>query len=80
MLLSLGLQFAQAQPFKTGDLVEAHMFDQWLPCKVFKPELNWLVPGSTAIRSYIVTCTVNASSGPHEFSVPVTDVRARGHC
>jgi hypothetical protein len=77
MLLLLGAQFARAQPFKTGDFVEAHMFDQWLPCKVFKPELNWLVPGSTDIRSYIVTCTVNASSGPHEFSVPVTDVRAR---
>jgi hypothetical protein len=75
--LAANLSSLRAQPFKTGDLVEVHMFDQWLPCKVFQVELNWLVPGSTAIRSYTVTCTVNASSGPHEFTAAVADVRAR---
>lgn len=68
---------AQGQTFKAGDLVEAHLFDQWLPCTVFKPEANWLVPGSTALRGYTVTCVINATSGPQESFVAVTDVRAR---
>lgn len=67
----------QAETFKAGDNVDAHLFDQWLPCKVFNVEANWLVPGSGAPRAYTVTCTVNKTSGPHEFTVPVTDVRAR---
>jgi hypothetical protein len=68
---------AQTRTFKTGDFVEAYLFDQWLPCKVFKPEVNTLIPGSTALRGYTVTCVVNKTSGPQEFSVAVTAVRAR---
>lgn len=66
-----------AQPFKTGDLVDAKLNDKWFPCKVFKPEVNWLVPGSTALRGYTVTCVTDATSGPQESFVAVTDVRPR---
>ncbi len=77
LLLLAGVQMLQAEVFKAGDLVEAHLFDQWLPCKVFKVEENWLVPGAAGIRGYTVTCVINAASGPVENFVAVADVRAR---
>jgi hypothetical protein len=67
-----------AETFKAGDHVDARLNGQWLPCTVFKPELNWLVPGSTALRGYTVTCVINAASGPQETLVGLTDIRARG--
>jgi hypothetical protein len=77
-VLLAGLQSLPAQQvFKAGDLVEAHLFDQWLPCKVFKVEENWLVPGAAGIRGYTVTCVINAESGPTENLVAVADVRPR---
>ena len=77
LLLLAGVQLLQAEVFKPGDLVEAHLFDQWLPCKVFKVEENWLVPGAAGIRGYTVTCVINPESGPVENLVAVADVRAR---
>jgi len=77
LLFTAGQHLLHAQTFKVGDRVDAHLFDQWLPCTVFQLETNWLVPGSTGLRGYTVTCTVNAASGPHEFSVALKDVRAR---
>lgn len=77
VLLIGAVSSLQSQTFKAGDLVEAHLFDQWLPCKVFKPEMNWLVPGAAGLRGYTVTCTINAESGPQESFVAVADIRAR---
>src|ERR1035441_10968997 len=31
------VQSGQAQPFKAGDYVDAHISGGWLPCKVSKP-------------------------------------------
>jgi len=77
LLFTGTLHSLQAQTFKVGDYVEAHLFDQWLPCTVFKLETNWLVPGAAGLRGYTVTCTVNSASGPHEFLMAVADVRPR---
>src|SRR5450755_4666492 len=63
----------QAQTFKAGDLVEARLFDQWLPCTVFKP----VVYGAAGVRAYTVTCVINKTSGPQESDVALTDIRAR---
>jgi len=76
VLLASAAASLQAQTFKAGDLVEARLFNQWLPCTVFKPETNWLV-GSNAIRGYTVTCIINAASGPQESFVGVADIRGR---
>ena len=67
------VQSVQAQTFKTGDLVEARLFDQWLPCTVFKP----VVYGAAGVRAYTVTCVINKTSGPQESDVALTDIRAR---
>jgi len=76
-LLSTGaLHSLNAQPFKAGDHVEAHLFDQWLPCTVFQPVANYLVPNS-GLRGYTVTCVINAASGPQEQFVGLADIRAR---
>lgn len=77
LLLTGAVHPLHAATFKAGDYVDAHMFDQWLPCTVLRPEANWLVPGDAGLRGYTVTCTVNAESGPHEFLVAVADIRAR---
>jgi hypothetical protein len=77
VLVTGAVHSLDAQTFKAGDYVDARLFDQWLPCKVFKPETNWLVPGSAGLRGYTVTCTVNKTSGPQESSVGLADVRAR---
>jgi hypothetical protein len=77
LVLLAGVQLLQADVFKPGDFVDAHLFGQWLPCTVFKVEENWLVPGAAGIRGYTVTCVINAESGPVENLVAVADVRAR---
>lgn len=71
--LTGAVQSVGAQTFKAGDLVEAYLFDQWLPCKVVRP----VVYGAAGIRAYTVTCTINPTSGPQESDVALTGIRAR---
>jgi hypothetical protein len=71
--LTAAVQSVQAQTFKAGDLVEANLFDQWLPCKVVRP----VVYGAAGVRAYTVTCTINATSGPQESDVALTAIRGR---
>jgi hypothetical protein len=71
--LTGAVQSVGAQTFKAGDLVDALLFDQWLPCKVVKP----VVYGAAGVRAYTVTCTINATSGPQDSDVALTAIRAR---
>jgi hypothetical protein len=73
VLLTGAVQSVRAQTFKAGDPVEAHLFDQWLPCTVVRP----VVYGAAGVRAYTVTCTINATSGPQESDVALTGIRAR---